>query len=52
MSDEIPPLALEAVRDPYTTTPGAFTSARVLGLVEMHEGQPALTGLGHTRLAL
>jgi hypothetical protein len=53
MSDErIPPLAMEAVRDPYTPPPGAFTSARVLGLVEVHEGQPVLTGLGHVRLAL
>jgi hypothetical protein len=39
-------LAMAAVRDPYTTTPGAFTAAREMGLVEMHEGQPRLTLAG------
>jgi hypothetical protein len=37
---------LAAVRDPYTSEPGAFTAALALGLVEMHEGQPRLTPAG------
>lgn len=42
----IPPLALSAVVDPYTTVPGAFTAARELGLVEVLEGRPVLTRAG------
>jgi hypothetical protein len=41
---------LAAVRDPYTTEPGAFTAALALGLVEMHEGQPRRTEAGEEAL--
>jgi hypothetical protein len=40
------PMAEPAVLDPYTTVPGAFTTAREAGLVELHEGQPVRTPQG------
>lgn len=45
-------LAREALRDPYTTIPGAFTAARERGWVELHEGQPRVSPLGACQLAL
>lgn len=39
-----------AVRNPFTTVPGAFTAAREAGLVELREGVPGLTAKGEAYL--
>lgn len=38
--------AIPAILDPRTTERGAFSAARELGLVEVHEGQPIRTQMG------
>ena len=43
-------LAMVAVRNPYTTTPGAFTAARERGLVEIFEGCPTRTAEGRNAM--